>query len=168
MERKKPKKLNERQMAIAVGITYPTLRGYRLRGCEGTTPEEVKAWREEHIGYGRETLGERANGSCKTHESDSQGLDEREQLAKIACKEAEARKREIENEVLMGELGRRDEYEQAGSELVNLIRARLELIPDECSAEAPSEYRTQERERLADKIHLILTEMSQWTLTTEE
>lgn len=163
------KKPSDQRLAIAAGINYRTLLGYRHRGCTARTVEEIHAWREENVGYGRPTIGERMNGEAKKRDrDDGDDLDEREQLAKIACKEAEAKKREIENEVLMGELGRRDQYEQAGSELVNMIRARLEMIPDQLSADAPAEVRMQEHERLSELIYLILMEMSQWTLTTEE
>ncbi len=158
------KKWTEIAIARAIGVTRETLRSYRYRGCTGKTPEEVAAWREENIEAGRPSLGERSSGSYR----ESQDLDTREQLAKIACKEAEAAKREIENKILLGELGRRDVYEQGASELVNLIRARLEMLPDQITADAPSEIRSQERERIADTVHLILMEMSQWKLTTEE
>jgi len=159
-----PKKMSRAALAVASGITYPTLLKYCQRGFKGTTPEEVQAYRDEHVGYGRKSVREREDED----DEEPNDLDRQEQLAKIEAKQEEARHRRIQNDILEGETGYRAAFEQGASELVNLIRARLELIPDECSAEAPAEFRIQERERLADKIHLILTEMSQWKLTTEE
>ncbi len=158
------KKQTETAIAAELGITYHTLRSYRRRGCTAETAGEVAAWRDENIGYGRPTLGERKNGSFK----DGQDLDEQEQRAKIAAKEEEARHRRIQNDILEAKLYDADDVEQSVAELTSLIRHRIETIPDELQTELPPEIRLAITERLRDKIYLILTEMSQWKLTTEE
>lgn len=149
------------------GITDRTLRGYFARGCPRGPIEAAVAWRDEHIGNnGPPTVGERAAGAkVKTPRAE---LDEEEQRARIEKLQQEARAKQLKNDVAEGELVYRDEVEQKVAELCLRIKHRIEAIPQELETEWPVDLRESIKERMTDKLHLILTEMSQWEMGTNE
>ncbi len=156
-----PKKRSEASLAIACGLTYPTLRKYRLRGCEGTTPDEILAWRDENIGYGRKSVGER-----DIPDDGDSGLEDEKLRQQIRKLELENADREMDLAKRRGELLDKDEVMSEALELVHMVRTRLEMIPDQLSADMPDAIRMQQRERTAELIHMILMEMSQTKLAT--
>lgn len=161
MEPKK-KKLTETQLALACGIDYRTLLGYRHRGCTATAPEEVLAWREENVGYGRPTRGERANGAVKS--GDDEDLKEENLRKKNRQLDLENEEKELDLAERKRQLLDATDVELKVSELTGMIRARLESIAHELEPEWSPEYRAFVTERLTDKHKLVLTEMSQWRL----
>lgn len=158
------KKPSDQKLAIAAGINYRTLLGYRHRGCTARTVEEIHAWREENVGYGRPTIGERMNGSDKKRDRDDDGLDEEKLRQQIRKLDAEAREKELDVAEREGKLLNADDVELNVGELISMIRARIESIPNELETEWPPEVRAFVTERLSEKLKLILTSMSQWRM----
>jgi phage terminase Nu1 subunit (DNA packaging protein) len=87
-----------------------------------------------------------------------------ERQARIRKLNAEAEARELKNAQLRGELYEAAEVERQVAELTSRIRLRLESIPGELQTEWPAELQAVVTQRMSDKLHLILTEMSHWRL----
>jgi phage terminase Nu1 subunit (DNA packaging protein) len=135
------------------------LSRYRRDGCpisELTTAAEVQAWRQSH---------KLARKGVVLDAGDS--LQERYIKSQIAKNEAEAEAKRLRNAKTKSELYDATEVERCVAELTSMIRCRLEAIPNELQTEWPLELRSLVTQRMADKIHAILTEMSSWRLPAE-
>lgn len=160
--------MNTVELATALGVSSKTINDYVRRGCPTDSPEAARSWKEENIARnGPPTIGERSSGVVSRRYA-SHELDEAEQRAKIAKLEEEARGRRIKNDKEMGSLVYRDDVEQSATELTLRIKQRLEAIPIELEPEIPIDLRAQLTARWSEKIALILTEMSQMQLTSQE
>lgn len=156
--------LTKKELAEALGVSRVALNQWEREGApvesvlERPVEEAVaalKGWRATH-------KRPRFRDSV---EPDADG-DLQQQLlaAQVREKNAAAAEKEIKNAIRLGELYDAQDVELQVSELCGLIRTRLESIPSELESEWPAEVRAQVTQRMADKIHLILTEMSQWRL----
>src|SRR4051812_4925756 len=89
-----------------------------------------------------------------------------ERQARIRKLNAEAEAKELKNAQSRGELYPAEDVERDVAELTSLIRCRLESIPDELHTEWPLELRQEVTQRMRDKLHLILTSMANWRLSS--
>lgn len=158
--------LTKKELAAALGLQPSALTHWKNDGApveewlEWSLSEAValaQEWRNNsRREYNREKLDPDADGS----------LSQQLLAAKVRDTNAAARKKEIENQVREGLLYEAESVEQQVAELTGMIRHRMETIADELETEWPPEVRQVVTERLRDKIHLILTEMSQWRMET--
>jgi hypothetical protein len=137
-------------------VSRQQLSRYKREGCPMTTPEAVQAWRQAHK-LSRKGVVLTADES----------LQERYVKSQIAKNEAEAESKRLRNAKTKSELYDASEVERCVGELTSMIRGRLESIPSELETEWPLEVRALVTQRMADKIHLILTQMSAWRLPPE-
>jgi len=147
---KQPAVRNIRKLALDLGTSRQTLYTWQKEGCpldQGL--EAVKEWRNKH----------KTNGEEATHYARLQAAKERKLLAEALAKETENLRR-------AGQYYRAEDVELAAIELTSIIRNRLEAAPNEIVQELPVEVRQTILELLQNKVHLILTEMSSWRLTT--
>jgi phage terminase Nu1 subunit (DNA packaging protein) len=137
---------NIARLAMEIGVSRQTLYTWGNEGCpldDGV--DAIREWRTEHHPPPR-------------------AIADQAKLARARLADAQAYAQEQKNLERDGQLLDAEDANLAVSELCNLIRARLEAIPNDLQTEWPPEVRQQVTERLSDKIHLILTEMSQWRL----
>lgn len=162
------KQSEEAAIAEAAGVTVRTLYDDRQKGFDGSTGDEYLLWRAANVAPrrgGRASIGERGR-EIAAHE-----LDEAEQRAKIAKLEEEARAKQLANDEREGRLLERDDVVLQVAEVVSMVRATLERMPNELESEIPASHRAQTVERLRDYVRLMLTRMSQhqfeWEKPTE-
>lgn len=152
------KQSEEAAIAEAAGVTVRTLYDDRQKGFDGSTGDEYLLWRAANVAPrrgGRASIGERGR-EIAAHE-----LDEAEQRAKIAKLEEEARAKQLANDEREGRLLERDDVVLQVAEVVSMVRATLERMPNELESEIPASHRAQTVERLRDYVRLMLTRMSQ-------
>ena len=143
------------ELAAAIGVSRQQLHGYIKRGCPTDSPEAVRAWRLDNV--------QRRRGvSPEAGES----LQAKLLQAQIDKATQEARAKRLKNDLLSGQLYDAQDVERDVAELTGLIRSRLEAIPDELVMEFAPEHRATYQQRLEEKIRLVLTEMSQWRLSS--
>lgn len=87
-----------------------------------------------------------------------------EQRAKLLKLLEEVRWRKLRTDNLSGKLIDKQEALESASRLMTRISDRLQACPEEITVELPPDFRDAMRNRMEEKIALILTEMSQWSL----
>lgn len=145
-------RVNIKELAFRLRVSRQTIYNWRDAGCpieEGI--EAIKAW-----------LAERR----EEDDSDDE-LSQRLKLAEVLKAEEDARKKRLDNDTKEGALEYREDVIQRESERLLRIKHRLESVPDEIRNEFPAEFRDLAQQLVADKIHLLLTEMSHWELHGE-
>lgn len=155
--------LSARETAAACDVSINTLRDWWARGApRGGTPDELKAWRDEHI-------APRLGGPNRkgTEDTGDDNLQIQRLKAEIYKLKQDGRGKALKNDVSEGKLVPLDAVLSQVSELVLRVKHRLESVPDEIAPEFSPDVRGQVVEMLKDKIYLLLTEMSQWRLEGE-
>lgn len=146
-----PESLTVVALAAHYGVSRQTIYNWRDAGCPiGAGLPEIDAWLD-------------ANRSPELSGLDLKEAKLRGQVFKL---QEEIREKRLDNDKKEGLLYEAKLVEQNVAELTGMIRHRMETIADELETEWPPEVRQVVTERLRDKIHLILTEMSQWRMET--
>jgi phage terminase Nu1 subunit (DNA packaging protein) len=86
----------------------------------------------------------------------------RKRLAEARCKEAEAEKRELENQVRARSVVPRDDVVLLFSEMILTAKQRLLQLPERLMMRFPRELRTELTNEVREQIELVLMEMSDY------
>jgi len=92
----------------------------------------------------------------------------RKRAADARVAEAQAEKLERENALRAGELLESRLVMLSANELVLLVKARLEQVPDEIELLMPPEHRTDTRRELESYVDRLLHEMSGWRFNPKD
>lgn len=151
-------------IADELGISRVTYHAWLRRGCPRGSAAAAQEWRDNNI--------QPRMGGPKTNARQAGGTVQEAILLGQAVKlKEDARGKKLKNDMLERKLVYRDEASLEVTELVNMIRTRLESAPDEIISDIPSKIRDESElerireialERMKDKVFLILTELSQW------
>ncbi len=159
-------------ISAAFGCSDQNVYRWLKMGMPRGPIEACREWVADNIApNGPPTVGERAAGHPRRRDHAAHELDEAEQRAKIAKLEEEARAKQLANDEREGRLLERDDVVLQVAEVVSMVRATLERMPNELESEIPASHRAQTVERLRDYVRLMLTRMSQhqfeWEKPTE-
>jgi len=134
------------ELAIGIGLSSRTISKYIARGCPRTSIKSVQIWRSQNI----TAVGEDA------------GLDElsiENKRAEIAERLENARTRKLKNDLLSGQLIRKNEVERdltiATARLVN----RLTSLGASCAVICPSELKAAVKNAVEDVVRTALREL---------
>lgn len=158
--------LTKQELAKSLGVSRVALNKWEREGCP---VEDVLSWSlPDAVEFLRDWRRQHKLPRFQDEREPDEDGDLQQQLlaAKVRDTNAAARKKEIENQLREGQLYEAEQVEQSVAELTGMIRHRIETIADELETEWPPEVRQAVTERLRDKLHLILTEMSQWQMET--
>jgi phage terminase Nu1 subunit (DNA packaging protein) len=150
--------VSNEEIAAAHEVTLRTVQGWvqRRGGRPFESIEESRAWVAENIGPNGVSLGDRRAGRAKIPRDK---LDEEEQRARIEKLREEARQKQLKNDQLEGRL-----WDAAGvlttwRQAMNVLRARLQEIPQSLAADLPLEYRDQQIQRADELLRLAMKEL---------
>jgi phage terminase Nu1 subunit (DNA packaging protein) len=88
----------------------------------------------------------------------------RKRSAEALVKEEEARAKKLKNDIAEALVYDSEDVERSAAEMTARVRMRLESIPDEMEMMFPRECRVEMKQEVADKISLVLGEMSRWKI----
>lgn len=145
------RKATLQELADAIGVsTRNAVRSLRAKGM----PQQVdaaKAWYERFIKGGSD------GGESETADNTPYG---RKLAAEAACKEADAKKKELQLAQLRGELVERAAVKATLRKVLTAIKNRIEAIADELATLFPPDQRASIIADVRESIRLALTELS--------
>jgi phage terminase Nu1 subunit (DNA packaging protein) len=136
------------ELAETFGIARSTLYTWKAAGCPIDQGEEaITAWLQEH-------------------RPEEESLAKLIQRAKLAQIEENTRAARLKNDTEEKRLVDLTDVQTEVSELVLMVKTRLEQIPNDLIGEMPADVRAKVHEIATTRIELTLTEMSQWRPTS--
>lgn len=155
-------KLQRKDIAAAIGVSVQSLATWEREGAP--VAEIVNETLEDAVEYLKDWRDTHKRPRFNNVTSADGGLEEQLLAAQVREKNAAADAKEIANVKRRGELYEADDVNLQVAELCGMIRSELQSIPQQLENEWPAEVRGLVTETMAERIHLILTRMSQWRL----
>jgi hypothetical protein len=150
-----------KQLVEEFGVSRQTIYNDESEGMPSGTIEEARAWRAVH-------RKARVGGPGSLDSVDDDKLKIERLKAEVYKLREDGRGKAHKNDLNEGKVVPLDDVQSQVSELVLMIKHRLEAIPDEVAPEFGPDIRGKVVELLKEKLYLILTQMSQWELREGE
>ncbi len=137
-----------KELAEALGVSVRTVGYWRQQGCPRNSLAAARKWVAENI----------------AQPNPGQTTDEPLLALKRKKLHEEIEEKKFKNELRKSRHVLREDAEHAIAELCVHIKNRLESIPDEIEMDIPRAVRAAVTRAVANKIRLVLIEMSRWTI----